>query len=199
MTTLDPGPATTPTAEEVFKASRLKWSKLGYPSASDLEDIRIGAAAYLVEMTGHYWSDWPAPTGFAGVMLTEPELIPLARVALRLRVEQEVLQGQVDYTDTANDDLISSMSVGGYSESRRDTATLRGGRYASKPMLNTNPGLNSLLEALMTEERYEFWLYRLQGSYPPDFQIEEVNWTLVGKSMLAGRVMSGDAPWTMWN
>jgi len=178
---------TTPTSQQVYDTSRLKWLKLGIESPSDLDDIVVGSAAYLVTMTGRYWSDWPPPTTFVGEILTDrPEMIPLALVAHRLRTEQIVVQSQPGYTDTAGDDLIQTMSVGGYSETRRDTATLRGGRQAQKPLMNTHPGLNALIEALQTEDRFEFWLWRLGGQMPPAFQVEEVDWSFIGKSMLTG-------------
>jgi hypothetical protein len=191
-----------PTSDEVYAASKLKWQKLKITSATDLDDYVIGAGAYIISTTGRVWADWPMPTSFtdAALLTVTPELIALARKAHIMRVEQVVQQDQPGYAGTASDDLIQSMSVGSYSETRRDTATIRGGRQAAKPLLNTHPGLNALLEALMTEERFDFWRYRLTGVTPPAMQVEEVNWTLVGKDLYGGGGggFNPYAPWTMW-
>jgi hypothetical protein len=202
--------ATMPTSDEVYEQSKLKWQKLKITEAGDLDDYVIAAAAYIVQTTGRVWSDWPAVGSFTGSesLTGTPELIPLAIYAHRMRVEQVVQQAQPGYAETAADDLIQSMSVGSYSETRRDTASLRGGRSAQKALINPHPGLNAMLEALMTEERFEFWLWRLGGVAPPMFQVEEVDWSLVGKSAFfpsadgsggGGYAANPFAPTTMWS
>lgn len=189
-----------PTSDEVYDASKVKWQKLKIQSAADLDDTVIAAAAYITGTTGRVWADWPMPTSFPGELLVAtPELIPVARKAHMMRVEQVVTQDQPGYVATAGDDLIQSMSVGSYSETRRDTATLRGGRQAQKPLLNTHPGLNALIELLMTEERFEFWLYRLSGTYMPAFSVEEVDWSLIGKDALFSSGNDPYAPWMTWS
>lgn len=188
-------PATTPTSDDVYGWSRVKWAKLGITSASDLDEPMLEANAYLVTMTGRYFTDWPAPTSFEGAMplAATPELIPLARQALRMRVEQIVLQKQPGYVGTVTDDALLSMSVGSYSETRRDPT-----RRGEEKILNLWTGLNDLLWALMTEERFAFWLAFVSNQHAPAFAVEEVNWSAIGKDFLYGAQFNPYAPWTMF-
>lgn len=170
--------STTPTSDEVYEASFVRWQKLKITDPGQLDAQVVQAAAYLAVMTGRYFSDFPAPTSFVGMDLAAtPELIPLMVEAHRMRVEQIISQQQPGYVDTATDDLIQSMSVGSYSETRRDP-----GRRGEQKLLNLWPGLNDLLWSLMTPERHDYWTALLTGVHDPAYFVEEVNWGLIGKT-----------------
>lgn len=193
-------PTTAPTVQEIYDSSELNWRKLDIPDAEALEEPWLEALAYLGVMTGRYFDDWPAPTSFEGAqpMSATPGLAPLMRQATRMRIEQIVKQKQPGYVDTATDDLIASFSVTGYSETKRDPASLRG---KDSKMLNPWPGLNDLLWSAMTPERYDYWTAMLTGVNEPAFLVQEVDWSLIGKDWLYGQASpyaNPYAPWTMW-
>lgn len=205
--------ATAPTSTEIFASSKVKWPTLGYTDPVDIDEIVEDSIGYVTWITGRYFSDF-VPTGntesfdsavysaFTPVPLVgSPHLIRLARRAVRMRVEQEVYQDQPGYISTASDDVIQSFSAGAYSETRRDTSTLRGGRSAQRLLLNSSPSLNDLLMQLMTDERRDYWNMVLGGGYLPAFMVEEVDWSLVGKTpiypSLAGDPASALGP-TWW-
>lgn len=191
-------PSTAPTTQEIYDASELNWRRLGIADASDLNDEWLAALAYLVVMTGRYFDDWPTP-GFDGAqpISASPEMNTLTRQAVRMRVEQIVMQKQPGYVDTATDDLLSSFSVGSYSESRRDLPL---GNKASPPLLNSWPELNNLLWSVMTPERHDYWVAATGGVNEPAFLVQEVDWSLIGKDWLYGPhgYFNPYAPWTMW-
>lgn len=183
-----------PTSDVVFTTSKARWRTLGIHDSSDLDVYVMQAIAYVSEITGRYFSDWPAPTyeedfgvvdiygmstaaGAALPLAASPVKIPLAQAAVRMRTEQLVFQAQPGYLDTVTDDAISSFSAGPYSESRGD-ATRRG----EEKTLNSMRGLNDLLWALMTEDRYSFWMAFTTNTHAPAFQVEEVSWAMVGRS-----------------
>lgn len=186
--------ATAPTAQEIFESSKVKWPTLGVADAAEIDETVEDAIGYVTWITGRYFSDF-VPVGnaenfdaavysaFTPVALgLTPHLIRMARRAVRMRVEQEVYQDQPGYISTASDDVVQSFSAGPYSETRAQTSTLRGGRQAAKLLLNSSPSLNDLLMQLMTDERREYWNMVLGGGYLPSFMVEEVDWSLVGKT-----------------
>lgn len=186
--------ASAPTSQEIFDSSKVKWGPLGYSDAGQIDDLTEDSIGYVTWITGRYFSDF-VPVGnaenfdsavysaFTPVPLVgTPHLIRLARRAVRMRVEQEAYQDQPGYIDTASDDVIQSFTAGAYSETRRDTSTLRGGRQAQRLLLNSSPSLNDLLMQLMTDERRDYWNTVLGGGYLPAFMVEEVDWSLVGKT-----------------
>lgn len=194
--------APAPTPDEIFEKSKLKWRKLGYPSATDIEEQVAQALAYVSIVTGRYFD--PASTYLplmanyleAPVALnsTGEALYLLAKQAVRMRTEQIVMQEQAAYIDTITDDAIQSFSAGPYSETRRDP-TRRGEQKA----LNTWGGLNELLWLLMTGERYDYWVSNLTGTHTPDFVVEEVDWSLIGKSFPFGSAYSAVSSVPPWN
>lgn len=187
-------PPTMPTSDDVYAASKVKWRKLGVNEAADLDDAVIQSAAYLAVMTGRYFSDWPVPATIEGALSVNgtPEWIPLMRQAHRMRVEQIVSQQQPGYVATVTDDVIQSMSVGGYSETRRDPT-----RRGEEKTLNLWPGLNDLLWALMTPERYDYWIAYTSGAHAPAFSVEEVDWSMIGKDAFYGGSFNPYLPWSM--
>lgn len=195
-----------PTPDEIFEQSKLRWARLGYRDPLDLTDTVEDAVGYVTWITGRYFDDF-VPAVIVGDdggavnynytpvrIALAPELIRIMKVAVRMRVEQLVKQEQPGYIDTATDDLISSMSVGSYSESRRDTSSLRGGRQAQRQLLNSWPELNDRLMQLMTDERREYWNMVLNNVYAPSFSIEEVDWSLVGKDAAFSPLADVHAP-----
>lgn len=142
------------------------------------------------------------------------QLEPLALRATALRAAQLAVQGDDDYVGTVNDDAVQSFSIGPYSETRRDTSTLRGGRSPAQERLNPWPQLEQILWLLLTllpgetnaqvDERRDYWRYMLQGQIPPAFALTEVDWTngLSGRDLywnwgLPGATMDlPDVPWT---
>lgn len=181
-----------PTEQEIYASSKLRWSKFKITGAQDLEEPLLEALSYITTMTGRYFVDWPAPGSFSDAMslAATPELIVLARQATRMRVEQIVEQKQPGYIDTATDDVISGMSVGAYSETRRDPT-----RRGEEKILNLWPALNDLLWVLMTPERYDYWIAYITGKSAPAFSVEEVDWALVGKDLLWGPFVGPYDPW----
>lgn len=170
-----------PTADDVYAESKLPWRRLGYPDATSIEHLILDAVGYVTWITGRYFSDFGYPQGIDGAepIAAEPVLTRGLRRAVRMRAEQLAKQDQPGYIDTATDDLIASFSAGPYSESRRDPT-----RRGEQRILNMWPGLNDLLWQLMTEERFEYWRLILGMANAPAFSVEEVDWSLVGKSAL---------------
>lgn len=189
---------TAPTSDAVFNASRLKWQKLGVTSSTDLDEALMQSIAYVTTVTGRYFSDWPVPTSFDGPLPinTSPELVPMLRQVVRMRVEQIIEQEQPGYISTVTDDSLLSMSVGSYSETRRDPT-----RRGEEKILNLWTSLNDLLWTLMTPDRYDYWLSYTSGIHAPAFQVEEVNWGLIGKDAVFFGGVTGDpyAPWSMFS
>lgn len=201
---------TAPTSDDIYAMSKAKWRQLGITASTDLDNYVLQATAYVIEMTGRYFSDWPAPVyeedggaaldiyGFAmsaGAALPisgTPVKAPLMIQAVRMRTEQLVFQAQEGYLDTVTDDAIQSFSAGPYSETRGDAS-----RRGEEKTLNAWRGLNDLLWTLMTEDRYSFWLSFITGAHTPAFAVEEVAWDLIGKDYGIGRIGSGNVPY--WN
>lgn len=180
--------AIAPTSDWVYGKSRLRWSRLGIASAADLDEVLEDAIGYVTWITGRYFSDFiptaitgldsgPVSTSYTPVPIVDtPELIRLFWKVVRMCVEQEVMQSQRGYVDTVTDDGIASFTAGPYSESRKDPT-----RRGEQKMLNSWPGLNSLLWQLMTDDRREYWNMVLGGANVPAFSIEEVDWGLIGR------------------
>ena len=182
--------STTPTSAEVYEASFVTWRRLKITDSAQLDPQVVQAAAYLTMVTGRYFSDFPPPTSFPGMdIAVTPELIPLFVEAHRMRVEQIISQQQPGYVDTVTDDAIASMNVGSYSESRRDPT-----RRGESKALNLWTGLNDLLWGLMTDERYDHWTALLTGTHAPAFEVQEVDWALIGKTSLWPTVL-GSSWW----
>lgn len=187
----------TPTAADVRAAyPKFDWPGRGYavPSSGDdpLQPLVDEAVSYVSNIT------WRALDS-----TMPPVLAPTALRAVALRTAQTLLQGDDEYAATVNDDAIASFSIGPYSETRRDTSTLRGGRSPATERLNAWPALEQLLWILLSlvygesnrkvDERRNYWRGLLQNINPPAFGLQEVDWTngLTGRGLYGGWGLPG--------
>lgn len=153
---------TTPTAADIRSWSKLDFDSLTYSDDSDLQRVLDQAISYVEFVTGRR-ADPSLPSELEGLM----------RQALQMRTEQVVYQAQADAIETASDDTLQSFSAGGYSETRHD-ATRRG----ESKMLNPWQALNDILWMLMTDDKLDYWNYRLAGLNAPAWSVTEVDWSL---------------------
>lgn len=161
----------TPDAAYVRLRSRLNLTDLGFPppevsSPDPLQEEVADAVEYVENVT------WRKLDG------TMPDqLARSAAKAVWLRTEQQVVIGEGDMVETANDELVSSFSAGGYSETRKDP-----GRRGEQTQVSPNPDLSRLLWLVMTPEARLWWRAYLKGEpmYPPGtgFNVVEVGWNL---------------------
>lgn len=157
------GPGTTPylTASLFRRLTRVKQSRLGIaqnntnqPYADEFLQTEIDRAAVYVEfVTGQ-----PATDSEAAVLDTMAGTVSpgatqtLIGQAIQMRTEQVLFQSQNSYLDDASDDVVSSFSVGGYSQSKNDSA-----RRGEEKQLNSWQSFANVLWLLMTPDRYYFW------------------------------------------
>ena len=141
--------AVAPTSSDVRGWSKVDFADRGFEvplmvapdlGPDPLDVVVVQAVAYVWAVTGRDFASMPV------------ELLDLARQAVRMRVEQQVMEQQDDAVESASDGL-SSFSAGNYSETRIDP-TKRG----SVKILNAWGALADVLWLLMTGERYEYWV-----------------------------------------
>jgi hypothetical protein len=142
---------------DAFRAlTRVKQSKLGIatPAGDDMLAVELDrAAAYVEFVTGQPAMDSDT-TPFATAIgtVSAASLPVLMKQAIQMRTEQVTFQSQAGYLDDATDDVTSSISVGGFSQSKRDTA-----RKGEEKQLNSWQALSNLLWLLMTPDRFAWW------------------------------------------
>ena len=79
---------------------------------------------------------------------------------------------QPDQIETISDFLvISSFSAGSYSETRRSLTELKDAR-----MMTGDPVLNTMLKALMTPDRLDWWIGWWTGVNAPAYAVTEMGW-----------------------
>jgi hypothetical protein len=146
------------------------------PDVDPVQPFVDEAVAYVQTVT---WRtlDATMPSGLAAIALR----------AVALRAAQTSVQDDDDYVGTVNDDSIASFSIGPYSETRRDSSTLRGGRSPAQERLNAWPALEQALWLLLSlqpgetnalvDERRDYWRSMISGINAPAFSLTEVDWT----------------------
>lgn len=152
-----------PSASQVWEESRLDFSLLGYTSAAKLEPLVASAVSWVAWVTGRTMDD-----------SLPDELEPLARDAIRMRVEQLVGRSSPDAITTAGQEGIASVSAGGASISFRDPNSGRAQGVGGVP--TSWAALNEILFALMTDARSEYWYALLTGVPAAAMATTEVNW-----------------------
>lgn len=169
VVTHGPTPGTTPymTTGLFRKLTRVRQSRLGIAAGQDnaeefLQTEIERAAAYVEIVTGQpaTSADMPvlATNVEGGTSLTDGAVATMIRQAIQMRTEQVTFQAQNAYVDDATDDVIGSLSVGGYSQSKSDPA-----RRGEQRQLNSWQALSNVLWLLMTPERYWWWVVFLSG------------------------------------
>jgi hypothetical protein len=166
----------TPDATQIREWSQVDFAGRGFAEATpDPLQVKVDEGiAYLSQVTGRTF-DPPPPD----------VVLPVLNAALRMRVEQLVMQSQDDVVETAGDfDLIGSFSAGSYSETRREIGE-------TTRVLNPWPALEEMLWLLMTstpaevaaggnaavDERLDYWRWVLGlGTVAPSWAMVEVNW-----------------------
>lgn len=161
---------TTPDATLIRARSKVDFVQLGYPEDVDLQIVVDQASAYITAITARRWDTMP------------PVLEPIAAQALQIRTEQIAFQAQEEYQEDANDDVIGSLSAGGFSQTKHDP-----NRRGESKSLNPNPSLERLLWMLLhttpltadplVDEMYDFWRSQLGGVNAPAFAVTEVDWS----------------------
>jgi hypothetical protein len=167
----------TPTATDVRAWSKLAFDEYGFGEydgaggVDPLDRLVTAACDYITFVTTRV-IDADTPT----------MLVSMIEDAVQLRVEQTVMQRQTEHIETAGDiDMISSLSVAGYSESRRDTSAKEPGT------LNPWPALDALLWRLLSpmpgednavlDDRRAYWQQLLSGQPAPAWETVEVDWS----------------------
>lgn len=166
----------TPNAAAVRTAlPTFDWADRGYPEGDPdpLEGPVLMANAYVSAVTARPL-DSTMPSA----------LSPLASQAVALRTAQQVVQLDPDYIGSVNDDSLASMSIGPYSETRRDPT-----KSPSKGalILNQWPALNDILWLLLglapgevndvVSDKYDYWIAQLTGLIAPAWSFVEMDWT----------------------
>lgn len=151
--------------KDTFRAlTRVKQTRLGVavgqPNAETLLQVELDrAAAYVEFVTGQPAMDSTQPPLPTNSGTLSPTALPtLLTQAIQMRTEQVTFQSQNSYLDDATDDVISSLSVGGFSQSKSDPA-----RRGEQRQLNSWQALSNLLWLLMTPDRYDHWIVFLSG------------------------------------
>jgi hypothetical protein len=185
------------TTETFRDLTRVKKTRLGVDVSQgtlgdDLLQTELDRAATYVEIvTGQPATDTDAPL-IAPSMAT-PEnpvsdvvLRTLIGQAVQMRCEQVLFQAQNGYVDDATDDVIASLSVGGFSQTKVDSS-----RRGEQRSLNSWRALADLLWLIMTYERYLYWIVVIGGAagagaqMPPSWSYENMLWPDHG-SLFAG-------------
>jgi len=151
-----------PTVEQIREWSKQDFAGLGYSDDDDLQVLIDRASADLQRITGRTWEG----------LITSTTLQPIAEQALQGMVEAMAYRNSEDYLETLGDfDLISSFSVGGYSEQRRSPEEAKKAR-----LLHSWPWVSELLYGLLTDEQRDFW-DAFFGDTVPAFEVTEVDWS----------------------
>lgn len=165
----------TPTGTYVMqRAPRFDWAGAGYTDGPSLDE-EVGDATEYVQNVTWRALDATMPAAFARS----------AARAVVLRTQQQVTQADPDMVESAADELTSSQSAGGASESKRAFSDFKSANEAL--LVNKWPALNDLLWAVMTPEARLWWKAWLTGEMPPlppgylagGFNVTEVAWDLV--------------------
>lgn len=128
-----------PTVDDIRAESRVVWEEFGYaaPATGELDLLELPLLESIVE--------FQALTGIdlTGAGIATDKRAPLFHKAVRMLVEYNVARGTPEILETVADfDLLSSMSVGSYSETRRSIS-------ANKQVRHPYPGLNKLLDLIL--------------------------------------------------
>ena len=124
-----------PTAEDIRAESKIIFEEYGYgvPAPGDPDPLDHVVQESAMEFRGLTGIDLSSPT-----MLTDKRA-PLIRKAIRMLTEYNAVRSTPEILETVADfDLLSSMSVGSYSETRRSISAMR-------QIKHPHPGINSLL------------------------------------------------------
>lgn len=160
-----PGSSPIPTAADVRAVSNLPWADYGPLLAKDtgpggLQVIVDRAESAFFNITGQSLGS------------IDSKFAPQVRRVIQAMVEGLAMQGSSDTIDTLSDwDLIVSFSAGPYSETRRTPADMFAGR-----MLWPVPWISMALWALLTDERFSFWLAFFTGVQQPAWMASDVFW-----------------------
>jgi hypothetical protein len=158
-----------PTTADIHAWSKVDWNEL---SVDD-----VGLAELIARA-----SVWVTAITFRPIDSTMPVWMePLARQAIQMRTEQIAYQEQPDYVETAADDVLSSFSAGGYSESRTDPS-----RRGESRSLTSWKALSDILWLLMTPDAVAYWTEILSGKMPPAMLVTPVAWGAMITSFPAG-------------
>jgi hypothetical protein len=116
----------------------------------------------------------PGLVGRTSLAAVPSELEPIAKMAISLLALKSAIDLSQDRLETLVDfDLIKSLTVGGYTEQRREAEDALKARQAT---MTGWPQLDFLLTQLMTPEKYEEWLAILTGQPAPAWAVTEVGW-----------------------
>lgn len=163
-----PGSGATPyiTAPLFRRLTRVKQTRLGIADGQQFADEFLQteidrAAAYIEFVTGQPATSAdlaPLPTYIANGGISAGAMTSMLSQAIQMRTEQVTFQAQNAYVDDASDDVVTSFSVGGYSQSKSDPT-----RRGEEKSLNSWDALTKLLWLLMTPDRYAFWIVFLSS------------------------------------
>lgn len=167
----------TPTGTYVMqRAPRYDWAGAGYPTddPTSLDEEVLDAVEYVQNVTWRLL-DATMPLGLARS----------AARAVMLRTQQQVSQADPDMVESAADELTSSQSAGGASETKRAFSDMKSANEAF--LVNKWPALNDLLWAVMTPEARAYWKAFLSGEMPAlppgylegGFNVVEVAWDMI--------------------
>lgn len=174
-----------PTTDDFRNWTQLKLAQLGYGEDTKLQPVLDRAIGYVLYVSGQKLD--ALDTSLSPTAAVE-DMEPLIGQAIQMRAEQVILQGRPGHVGSAADnEVVSSISVGSYSESRRAPGFSRSG--VSERSINTWPALEEILWMVMTPERYGYWWAFTSGKAIPDFWVEEMAW--VG----GGSALSWFEPW----
>lgn len=146
------------TSSQFRALTRVKQSRLGIawgqPNAELLLQTELTrAAAYVEFVTGQPAMDTTMTLqATMSATLSTASLSSLLMQAIQMRTEQVTFQSQNSYVDDATDDVVTTFSVGGYSQSKTDPT-----RRGEEKSLNTWQALANVLWACMTPDRFYFW------------------------------------------
>jgi hypothetical protein len=160
-----PGSNPIPTAADVRAASNLSWTDYGAGLADDtgpagLQEIVDRAESAFYNITGQTLDS------------IDVKFAPQVRRVIQGMTEQLAMAGSADVLDTQSDwDLITSFTAGPYSEQHRAGDEMFKGR-----MLFPVPWISMALWALLTPDRYGFWVSFFTGVNQPAFEGTDVFW-----------------------
>lgn len=146
------------TASLFLRLTRVKQSRLGLsstnPNANEFLQVELDRAAVYIEfVTGQPATDSTQPVlPTASGTYSTTSMATLIRQVIQMRAEQTLFQSQHGYLDDATDDVVTSLSVGSFSQSKSDSA-----RRGEQKQLNSWQALSNLLWMLMTPGQFGYW------------------------------------------
>lgn len=164
--------APTSTTVRSWTPSTVDWDTYGYGIADPdpLDEQVAQASAFFYMITGLDFPDVPVA------------LEALVRRGIYGLTLIQVLQSGEDYMETIADfDLIQSLSVGNYSETRRSPEDALKAR-----MIVAWPWLNTLLWTLMSDDKRAWWEEYFSGKPTPAFGVTEVEWQATSADFYLG-------------